>query len=231
MNDAQMSLIPWSDAVLDLAAAALLAAVAGIVWAVIKWRTPQRRRALLFSLANFVIFVGLGAVNYGLIFFVILPAGRPDRANQPGTRTHIGQAAPNLVLTTTEGSPFHLADLRGRVILVNFFATWCDPCRLELPQLQRLWEEFRGNDDFCMIAVGREESPETVKKFQEEQGLGFPVAADPDGSAFAAFATERIPRTYLIDRKGMIVYQCTGYYEEEMSKLQTLIRRELEKRR
>jgi peroxiredoxin len=115
------------------------------------------------------------------------------------------------------------------VIVLNFFATWCGPCQEELPQLQAIWNEFRNQDHFTMLVVGREETDESVKAFQQAHGFTFPMASDRDASIYAKFASRSIPRTYLISRQGIIVYQWTGSYEEEIPKLKKLLRKELAK--
>ena len=161
-------------------------------------------------------------------------SGHPGRdfANRPGTLTSLGEQAPDITITTLEGTASRLADLRGHVTLVNFFATWCGPCKLEMPDLQKIWNEFRDHDEFRMFVIGREESTETVRAFKDAHGFTFPMASDLDRSAFGRFATETIPRTYLIDRDGKIVYQYTGYdiEKKERRKLRALLKKELGKR-
>jgi peroxiredoxin len=95
--------------------------------------------------------------------------------------------------------------------------------------LQAVWNEFRNNGDFRMLAVGREESDDSVRAFQQKHGFTFPMASDPDKSIYNKFASQSIPRTYLISREGTIIYQCTGYYEEETAKLRRLLSKELAK--
>jgi peroxiredoxin len=100
---------------------------------------------------------------------------------------------------------------------------------MELPHLQAIWDEFRGNGDFRMLVVGREESDQTVKDFRRKRGFTFPMAADPHRSIYNKFASQAIPRTYLISRQGTIVYQWTGHYEAEIANLRKLLRKELAK--
>jgi peroxiredoxin len=230
MTNSQEDLIPWlNDILFGVALAALIAMVASLVLAAIKWRRPARRRLLWFALGGFLVSVTAIASNQWLLFHVWLPSLQPDLGNDEDSLTHVDQAAPDFALMTTEGVPFRLKELRGRVVLVNFFATWCVPCRQELPHLQRIWEEYSGDGDFRMVVVGQKESLETVKNFKEERHFGFPMAPDLAGSVFADYATESIPWTYLIDRNGIIVYQCKGYYKTEISKLRALIQSELKK--
>jgi peroxiredoxin len=150
-----------------------------------------------------------------------------DRGNRPGTLVHAGEPVPDFELTTLDGAPFRTVDLRGQVIVLNFFATWCGPCRSELPHLQAVWNEFRKHDNFQMLVVGRGESDDTLRAFQQEHEFTFPMASDPDASAFDRFASQSIPRTYLISCHGTIAHEWTGAYEEEIPKLKRLLRKEL----
>lgn len=152
-----------------------------------------------------------------------------DWENRPGSLTSLGDPAPDVTITPFKGSPVQLADLRGRVVLLNFFATWCGPCKMELPDLQKIWNEFHDNDDFQLFVIDCEESAEIVEAFKDKGGFTFPVALDLDGSVFDRFATMSVPRTYLIDRDGKIIYQCTGYdfEKKERKKLRALLKKEL----
>jgi peroxiredoxin len=175
-----------------------------------------------------VVVLGVGVAPHTLAILMPIISAE-DHANRPGTLTHIGDPAPDFRLTSIEGTPFHTVDLRGKVIVLSFFATWCGPCQTELPHLQAVWNEFRNNDDFRMLVVGRDESEDRVKAFQQKHGFTFPLASDPDSSVYNKFASQSIPRTYLISRQGTIIHQFTGSYEVEISKLKKLLKKELEK--
>lgn len=193
--------------------------------AVLRNTGPQRRRLLRRSLiALFICIIGV-APHSSLILLWCLPT--PERA---GTLTRVGQPAPDFSVVSIEGAAFRLSDLRGRVVLLNFFATWCGPCHHELPHLQAIWEEFEEDASFRMIAIGREESDEAVKAFKRERHFTFPTGSDRDGAIYGKYASQSIPRTYLISRDGTIIYQCAGYYEQETAKLKRLLRKELAKK-
>ena len=206
----------------------LIVSIACGVHAILRRSGSQRRQIVVKSLLGVVVFGASVAPHTVAILIPIISA--EDHANLPGTLTHVGEPAPDFQLTSTEGTPFHTADLRGKVIVLNFFATWCGPCQMELPNLQAIWNDFRNDGNFRMLVVGRKESDDGVKAFQQKHGLTLPMASDPDSSIYNRFASQYIPRTYLISRQGIIIYQCTGYYEEEMSNLRKLLSKELAKK-
>jgi len=187
------------------------------------------RRGIVVSAAMFL--VGASAFAVMLHWMLTRPfeeaLAKRDWANQPGTLTQIGQPAPDFEITTVDGSRAKLTDLRGKVIALSFFAVSCGPCRLELPRLeQEIWQVFR-DQSLAMLVIGREETEEAVNSFRREHGFTFPMAADQERSVYAKFAEKGIPRTYVVDGNGTIVYQCTGYYEPELQKMKAVIREHL----
>lgn len=136
----------------------------------------------------------------------------------------VGESAPTFQFmkspTTTEKS----INLKGKVILVNLFATWCPPCRKELPHIEsEIWKAHKNNPNFTMLTFGREHSWEEINKFKEEKGYTFPIYPDPKRDVFSKFAKQSIPRSYLIDQNGTIVYKSTGFQAEEFEKLKNTI--------
>jgi peroxiredoxin len=227
-GDAQKALFLLIEGNHGISMAAIAGSVGCAAYAILRRTGRQRWRLLLKSLFGPLCFAA-GLLVHCVLLFHVLPAlaPRPDYANRPGTLTRVGEPAPTFTVTTVDGNLLRSADLRGRVVLLNFFATWCGSCQKELPYLQTIWNEFRDDSDFQMIAVSREESNETIRAFKSEHGFTFPMAPDPDNSVYSQFASQFIPRTYLISRDGTIIYQCTGYHEEELSRLRTLVRKEL----
>ena len=228
MTDVQERVLPWLNGFATLLAVVQVGIIACALWGLIGKRGAERKRWLLRVGAVFLVWIALVGGYYWATFSVYLPKPS-DVANKPGTLTRIGQPAPDFSLQTLEGNVFVLSEQRGRVVLLNFFATWCGPCQQELPQLQIVWDEFRKSDGFSMLVIARGESVEKVRAFHAKQGFQFPMAADPKGSVYSRFAKERIPRTYLISRDGTILYQCTGYYEAEIGKLKALLAGEIGK--
>ena len=210
-----------------------VAAIAFLMAALVGWRTPFRKRRFLWCAGLFAVTLGMIAAQQALLWWVFLPSfGREmraphDRAVALSTLTKVGDIAPEFSVVADDGSSIESDSLRGKVVVVNFFATWCGPCVQELPHLQALWNEFGTNQEFSMVVIGREETPEAVAEFKSKHGLTLRMAADPERTAFNRYASERIPRTYVISRDGTIVYQAVGFYPEEFSKLRESIVRAL----
>jgi thiol-disulfide isomerase/thioredoxin len=111
--------------------------------------------------------------------------------------------APELDLITLDGTPVSLGDFRGSVVLVNLWATWCPPCREEMPTLQIFYEKYKENG-FVLIAIDQEETLEVVQPFVEEYGLTFPIWLDENYQAQKEFKTMSLPSSYVIDRDGQV---------------------------
>jgi len=121
-----------------------------------------------------------------------------------------GSRAPEFSLPRLGGGePVRLADLRGRVVLVNFWATWCKPCEEEMPAMQRLYQALAG-PGFELLAISVDEDPAPVERFRERLGLEFPILLDPDQRVAHAWQTFRFPETLLVDAEGSVVERYVG---------------------
>ena len=118
-------------------------------------------------------------------------------------------AAPPIDLLTTDGAPLSLQALRGKVVLVNFWATWCEPCIREMPSLQQLRDQMHA-DGFEVLAVNYQEGPARINGFIEKMKLTLPVVRDTDGSVARAWGARVFPANYLVDRAGNIRYALDG---------------------
>jgi peroxiredoxin len=131
------------------------------------------------------------------------------------TLTVVGQPAPDFTVATLDGGPFTLGAHLGQVVLVNWFATWCPPCREEMPHLQReVWEVF-GPRGLVMISVARQEEADVVAPFVKKHGTTWPFGLDPDRVAYAQYAEAYIPRNTVIGRDGRIIFQSEGFAAED----------------
>jgi peroxiredoxin len=150
-------------------------------------------------------------------------------AGDKAAHTKVGDNMPAVSVQQTAGATFTLASESGKVVVVNFWATWCPPCQLEMPRLEReIWEKYK-SQDFAMIGIAREENRETVTAFEKKHpAYTFPLAYDPKRSTYALFADSGIPRNYVVDRHGIIVYQSLGYVPEDIPALDRAIQQALD---
>ena len=156
-------------------------------------------------------------------------APAPAQPNvEESTLTKVGQTAPLFSVPTLGGTDFVLADHKGQVVLVNWFATWCGPCKAEMPALKgRVWEKFGTNPAFAMVSVSRGEDAAKVGPFVKERGLPWTIGLDAGKAAYGLYAAAYIPRNYVIGRDGRIVYQSEGFTEEEFAAMIAVIEKEL----
>ncbi len=143
---------------------------------------------------------------------------------ESATLTRVGQSAPPVAVTTLADRRFELDDQLGKVVLINFWATWCPPCRQEMPALQaQVWERFGAREDFELISIAREETAARIAPFVAEHGYGWTFAPDPDRTVYQRFAEAFIPRNYVIGRDGAILFQGEGYEEAEFAAMVEVI--------
>jgi thiol-disulfide isomerase/thioredoxin len=135
---------------------------------------------------------------------------------------------PAISIQETSGKTFTLADESGKVVVVNFWATWCPPCQVEMPRLEKeIWQKYKSSE-FDMVGIAREETCATVTSFQKKHpAYMFPLAYDPKRTTYALFADSGIPRNYVVDRHGVIVYQSLGYEPGDIAALDRAIQQAL----
>jgi len=154
---------------------------------------------------------------------------KPEATPEEATRIHVGDPAPAFEGRLMDGTPFSLEAQRGKVVVLVFFATWCPPCREELPHLEHeVWQRFKG-PGFAIAAIAREHEASELGDFISEMKLTFPVIPDPDRSIFSLFADAFIPRTVVIDPEGTVIYHGTDFDPEAFATMVQLIETTVDK--
>lgn len=147
------------------------------------------------------------------------PRQQSEQDIEQSTLVRGGDMAPDFTVEMLDGSSITLSSLRGKVVLLNFWATWCPPCREELARVQKeIIDRFEG-EPFVFLPVSRGEKRITVERFIENTGYEFPVGLDPDMKIFTKYATNFIPRNFLIDAEGRVLYVSVGYDKTEFAEL------------
>ena len=134
----------------------------------------------------------------------------------------VGDLAPDFTLNYTDGNEFILSQLRGKVVMLQFTASWCGICRNEMPHIESdIWQRHKDNTDFVLVGVDREESKEVVEAYTKKLGTTYPMLLDDKGDVFASYAVRKsgITRNVLIDRDGRIVMLTRRYVEPEFKQL------------
>jgi len=166
----------------------------------------SRRSTALITLIAGLIFI-LGALLLPFLMNAQQVAIKSVAPLLPPTITT--GAAPKLALNDINGNPVSLNDYLGKVVLINNWATWCPPCKIEMPELESYYNAHI-SDGFVVVAIESGEPPAEVKTFIKEQGLTFPVWLDPHGLSVDAFQNWNLPSSYVIDRSGILRLAWTG---------------------
>jgi peroxiredoxin len=120
--------------------------------------------------------------------------------------------APDFTLRQIDGPNLKLGEQRGRVVMVNFWATWCGPCRIEMPHLGKLYDKYRGSG-FVLLGVNIDEDPNAARALAGKLGIKFPVLLDTDKKVVGAYDLNAMPATVLIDKDGRVRHLHRGYRE------------------
>ena len=146
----------------------------------------------------------------------MLPVARPNAVK-------LGEPAPNFQLRDLNGQLVTLSDLRGKVVLLNFWATWCGPCRVEMPAMEELYRTF-SRKDFEILAVSTDAQGVAVTRpFQQENHLTFPILHDADYRVGLTYGARSLPMTFMVDRQGVVRHQIFGARDWGASEAQQLV--------
>ncbi len=135
-----------------------------------------------------------------------------------------GSQIPSFVFEDEAGNIVSTDNLRGKVVIINFFATWCKPCLAELPLLHdKIWNKYKNNSSFALFVFGRGETKEKTLTFKTANKYTFPMIQDESKAIFSLFATQSIPKTIVIDKEGKIVFQSIGFVAEDFNALEKIV--------
>jgi len=142
----------------------------------------------------------MGLVVAGTVAALVLFQGCPSRP----------RSAPDFALPDLSGRVIRMRDLRGKVVVLNLWTTWCPPCVQEMPTLERLHGEM-SDEDLVVLAVSQDEKPDLVRPWIEKRAFTFPVLLDPLAETGHALGVSGYPETFVVDRQGTIVHHHIGY--------------------
>lgn len=164
-----------------------------------------------------------------LILNLSISAGQNYQDSIPssyGYQVELGQIVPDFTLETPDGEKITMRSLRGKVVMLQFTASWCPVCRKEMPHIEQdIWQRHKNNRNFALYGIDLQEKPEIVSEFHEQMGITYPLALDVDGNIFYTFAQQNagVTRNIIIDRDGKIVFMTRLFKQEEFDKMVKVI--------
>ena len=161
---------------------------------------------ILFMALMLTAVVMTGVTCVVVVVLSSLAGGQSDQPPVSGDRSHGN--APDFTLTDLDGHPVSLSQFRGQPVVVNFWATWCPPCRAEVPHFRQAYEQEQGKVVFLSIAV--DEPASAVRRFAEENEMPFTILLDDDGKVASEYRVSGIPVTFFINRDGEIMVRYVG---------------------
>ncbi len=155
-----------------------------------------------------------------LCFLTYIPNSQAQEENPDKKfKTEINETVPEFSFTTIDGKEHKISDYKGKVVWLNFFATWCGPCINEIPHLRSLSKEMNGKDAIILY-IGRKHSKEQLLSFAKKMSMDeSAVVEDPEKEVYLLFADKYIPRNLIIDKQGKIIQQTTGYEKALFEKM------------
>ncbi len=157
------------------------------------------------------------ALALGVTVLVLQQENTEAGAAVPLPQVQAGQAVADFQLNTTDGRSIRLSDLHGQVVLLNFWATWCPPCKAEMPDLQALYRDNNSAHQFVVLGVDVEESQAAAQAFGRQYGLTFPLLPDSEGKVSnATYDIRALPTSLIIDRTGKVRYRWTGQQSRQV---------------
>ena len=159
-----------------------------------------------------------------LVFIIALLISQLSFTQNDGDRGYkvkVGEQAPELSFSLMDGTSISNETLKGKVVVLQFTASWCSVCRKEMPHLEKeVWQRFK-NDEFILIGIDLKEEPEKVNRFIKQMKVSYPFAIDTDGALFESFTLPKsgVTRNIVLDKKGEIIFLSRLYEEKEFEQM------------
>ena len=169
----------------------------------------------------------------GLLLVILACSFTQAQSEDRGYIVKVGDEAPDIELLFPDGTKKQLKDLRGKIVMLQFTASWCGVCRKEMPFIEKdIWLKLKGNSKFILFGIDLKESKETVEKFAKETKITYPLLLDPEGKAFYAFSAQGagVTRNVIIDDNGKIVFMTRLYDKKEFDEMVKVINQLLKKK-
>jgi len=169
---------------------------------------------------------------YALVFITISACGQETKKFENQYLVRVGDTAPDFTIVEAGGKTYKLSDLRGKVVMLQFTASWCSVCRKEMPFIENeIWLPG-SKEGLIVIGIDRDEPVETVLKFKKDIAVTYPLALDPGAAHFSLFAEKEagVTRNIIIDRNGKIIFLTRLFEREEFDKMKEVIFAELKKK-
>lgn len=164
------------------------------------------------------------SLKFGSLIMALMLFFVGAHAQNSVEKVKIGDTMPQFTLNSDVYGQVTPSDLKGKVVLVSLFATWCGPCQKELAEVQStLYPKYKDNENFRLLVIGREHTDADLTKYNARKKFTFPLYPDPKREVFSLFADQSIPRAYLFGKDGKLIYTSTGYTLEEFQKLMDTI--------
>src|SRR5271166_22844 len=159
-----------------------------------------------------VLLVAVGLVLFFLVRNLLSPPQQDSTTGEAPVAA--GDVAADFKLESLSGGAVKLSSLRGKVVFLNVWATWCGPCREEMPSMETLYDELKNNKDFIMLAVSQDtKGKSAVVPYVEKNGYHFKILLDPENKVGDSYGVSGVPETFIIDRKGRIVAHHMGAFD------------------
>lgn len=159
----------------------------------------------------------------GCLFLCLFVSVSYAMGSVPRSEPETASEAFDFTLEDLNGKSHTLSDYKGKIVFLNFWATWCPPCRAEMPSMQKLYQSW-DNKKFIMLAVNIRQSRDAVKAFADKNGYAFPILLDLNGKVATRYKVRGIPTTYFIDEKGKVITRVVGGREWTLHEIEELFK-------